>query len=142
MTLNPARTAHPHLTRLLEDLGVTSTLESGTASLVFDDNIGLNLTTNDLGTVHLSSPLPQDDTSPSPALIRGLLEANSMRHGSARAVFGLVDGIPVLMGTIKPSLLTYSEFRQVIEDFVNTAAACTASPETLASNEHAYAAAL
>ncbi|WP_425510030.1 type III secretion system chaperone [Verrucomicrobium spinosum] len=49
------------------------------------------------------------------------MEANFLRRGTREAVLGLAEGKPVLLRTLKPGQFTYPEFRQVVEDFVNTA---------------------
>ena len=65
--------------------------------------------------------------------LRRLLEANFLWRGSRGAVFGFDAGTPLLLQTADVTQASYEQFRLVVEDFLNTAAAwssvCGASAE-------------
>lgn len=116
-----ATTTFIYFQQLLTEIGLPAASGERRASITVDDKLTLQITALDGGQMTLVCPLAGEDTPLPPAFARRLLEANFLRRGTREAVFGLAQGKPVLLRTLTPGQITYPEFRQVVEDFVNTA---------------------
>lgn len=121
MTDASATTTLIYFQQLLAEFGLPVDAGELSASITVDDKLTLQITALDDGQMTLITPLAGEDKELTPAFARRLLEANFLRRGTREAVFGLAQGKPVLLRTLNPGQLTYPEFRQVVEDFVNTA---------------------
>lgn len=136
-----ATTTLIYFQQLLAEFGLPAAAGELSASITVDDRLTLQITTLDDGQMTLITPLAGEDKELSPAFARRLLEANFLRRGTREAVFGLAQGKPVLLRTFNPGQLTYPEFRQVVEDFVNTAdtwSAANAATDALPSHESSH----
>jgi hypothetical protein len=140
-----ATTTLIYFQQLLTGFGLPAPAGEPSASITVDDRLTLQITALDDGQMTLITPLAGEDKELTPAFARRLLEANFLRRGTREAVFGLAQGKPVLLRTLNPGQLTYPEFRQVVEDFVNTAdtwaaanAASQASPTSDAVHHTAH----
>lgn len=142
MTDASATTTLIYFQQLLAEFDLPVDAGELSASITVDDRLTLQITALDDGLMTLITPLAGEDKELTPAFARRLLEANFLRRGTREAVFGLAQGKPVLLRTFNPGQLTYPEFRQVVEDFVNTAdtwsAASNANAESAAAHGSSY----
>lgn len=142
MIEDSATTTFIYFQQLLTEFGLPAAAGELSVLITIDDRLNLQITALDDGQMTLVCPLAGEEAPLPPAFARRLLEANFLRRGTREAVFGLAQGKPVLLRSITPGQLTYPDFRQVVEDFVNTAdtwsMASSATGESSAAHGSSY----